>query len=85
MKEKGILSDRKAKNDARKVINLGKKMEAHEMAEMKHAHHSVGKHHKAMAKHHEAIAKHHHEMAGHHAKMKHHEGAKHHHAAKGKR
>ena len=75
MREKGILSDQKAKSNARKVINLGKKLEEHEMAEMKMAHHA--KHHKAMAKHHEHIAHHHHKMA---ESMKHakHEGAKHH-------
>ena len=68
MRNKGIESDSKAKAAAKKVVKLGKQMEAHEMAEMKHGH---AKHHKAMAKHHEKIAHHHHKMA---ESMKH-EGA----------
>lgn len=90
MKERGMLSDKRAKADAKKVVQLGKKMEAHEMAEMKHAHKHHEKHHKETAKHHHEIAKHHSIIAKHHEKIakhppmhagaKHHEGAKHHRA-----
>lgn len=74
-----LVKDKHNKQRAEKIVKLGKKMETHEMEEMKGKthHHGMAKHHKSMAKHHEHIAKHHEGMAGHHEKMKTHKHAEH--------
>ncbi|HEX4372206.1 MAG TPA: hypothetical protein VHZ50_02775 [Puia sp.] len=67
--------DKKAMKTAGDVVKMGKKMEKHEMTEIKEAkgkhHNGMAKHHKSMAKHHEGIAKHHEGMAKQHEEMKH--------------